>query len=640
MVYPLSIRRNSFIISILCISFSSALWSTPTDLKNLSLEDLLNMDVYTANKKEEQLFRTAAAVDVISEEEIHRSGFTTIPESLRLATGLHVARGETGSWGISARGFTSEQGNKMQVVMDGRNVYTPLYSGVFWDVQDTFMPDLDRIEVVRGPGATLWGANAVNGVINILTKEAGDTQGLLVYGGAGNVEEWLAGARYGGEINDSTHFRVYSKTLSLDATLNADGSSVRDNHELNQIGFRIDGHPSSASHWTVQGDLYDGDTTTYRSPNEVKGWNLLARSTYELDYGVLTLQGYYDRVERSVGGSFGEVRDTFDLEIQYQFSVGQRHEIITGVNARTSSDETIQNGSVDFTPPSKTINLWSAFVQDDITLIEDKLSVTLGAKVEQNSYSDIETQPSIRLSFSPNEKHFFWAAVSRAVRTPTCLDHDVLAYFGASVPVVLGNSEIQSEELLAYEIGHRFAIRKNLTAELSLFYNDYENLRVLEPTLLSPSAPYPLVYKNTMNGQSWGAEFVLRMNVTDDWKLNAKYSHLDLDLSFDSNSFATNAQSALESNSPTHMLTIQSLYDFNKHLQFDTTLRAVSNLENPYITGYIELDLRIGWNVSKNWQLELIGHNLLDNQHPEFSGSDTQALEVRRSFFARATFRY
>ena len=640
MVYPLSIRRNSFIISILCISFSSALWSTPTDLKNLSLEDLLNMDVYTANKKEEQLFRTAAAVDVISEEEIHRSGFTTIPESLRLATGLHVARGETGSWGISARGFTSEQGNKMQVVMDGRNVYTPLYSGVFWDVQDTFMPDLDRIEVVRGPGATLWGANAVNGVINILTKEAGDTQGLLVYGGAGNVEEWLAGARYGGEINDSTHFRVYSKTLSLDATLNADGSSVRDNHELNQIGFRIDGHPSSASHWTVQGDLYDGDTTTYRSPNEVKGWNLLARSTYELDYGVLTLQGYYDRVERSVGGSFGEVRDTFDLEIQYQFSVGQRHEIITGVNARTSSDETIQNGSVDFTPPSKTINLWSAFVQDDITLIEDKLSVTLGAKVEQNSYSDIETQPSIRLSFSPNEKHFFWAAVSRAVRTPTRLDHDVLAYFGASVPVVLGNSEIQSEELLAYEIGHRFAIRKNLTAELSLFYNDYENLRVLEPTLLSPSAPYPLVYKNTMNGQSWGAEFVLRMNVTDDWKLNAKYSHLDLDLSFDSNSFATNAQSALESNSPTHMLTIQSLYDFNKHLQFDTTLRAVSNLENPYITGYIELDLRIGWNVSKNWQLELIGHNLLDNQHPEFSGSDTQALEVRRSFFARATFRY
>jgi len=598
------------------------------------------MDVYTANKKEEQLFRTAAAVDVISEEEIHRSGFTTIPESLRLATGLHVARGETGSWGISARGFTSEQGNKMQVVMDGRNVYTPLYSGVFWDVQDTFMPDLDRIEVVRGPGATLWGANAVNGVINILTKEAGDTQGLLVYGGAGNVEEWLAGARYGGEINDSTHFRVYSKTLSLDATLNADGSSVRDNHELNQIGFRIDGHPSSASHWTVQGDLYDGDTTTYRSPNEVKGWNLLARSTYELDYGVLTLQGYYDRVERSVGGSFGEVRDTFDLEIQYQFSVGQRHEIITGVNARTSSDETIQNGSVDFTPPSKTINLWSAFVQDDITLIEDKLSVTLGAKVEQNSYSDIETQPSIRLSFSPNEKHFFWAAVSRAVRTPTRLDHDVLAYFGASVPVVLGNSEIQSEELLAYEIGHRFAIRKNLTAELSLFYNDYENLRVLEPTLLSPSAPYPLVYKNTMNGQSWGAEFVLRMNVTDDWKLNAKYSHLDLDLSFDSNSFATNAQSALESNSPTHMLTIQSLYDFNKHLQFDTTLRAVSNLENPYITGYIELDLRIGWNVSKNWQLELIGHNLLDNQHPEFSGSDTQALEVRRSFFARATFRY
>jgi len=638
MVCPLSIRKSSFIISLLCLSFSNALCSTPIDWNDLTLEDLLGMDVYTASKKDEQLFRTAAAVDVISEEEIHRSGFTSIPESLRLATGLHVARGETGSWGISARGFTSEQANKMQVVIDGRNVYTPLYSGVFWDVQDIFMPDLDRIEVVRGPGATLWGANAVNGVINILSKEAGDTQGLLVYGGAGNVEEWLAGSRYGGEITDSTHFRVYSKTLSMNATVNADGSSVDDPHELHQFGFRIDGHPSATSHWTLQGDLYNGNTTTYRTTNDVNGWNLLARSTYELDYGVLTLQGYYDRVERFAESLFGEVRDTVDLEIQYQFNVGQRHEIITGINARTSSDETVPNLTGDFTPSSKTINLWSAFVQDNITLIEDKLRLTLGAKIEKNSYSKIEPQPSIRLGFSPNYEHFFWAAISRAVRIPTRVDHD-FAYRQGGLALLLGNSEIKSEELLAYEIGHRFAIRKNLTAELSLFYNDYENLRIAEPSPLSPSG-VPLVYENTMNGKSWGAEFALRMNVNDSWKLNAKYSHLDLDLSLDSVSYATSNQWAFETNSPTHMLTIQSLYDFNKYLQFDTTLRAVSNLENPYINEYIELDLRIGWNLSENWQLELIGHNLLDNQHPEFNGSEAQELEVRRSFFARATFRY
>lgn len=624
----------------------SSLVAAPDQLKSLSIEDLLGMEVITPGKKEERLFNSTAAIDVISDEEIHRSGFTSIPESLRLAAGIHVGRDENGSWTISSRGFTSEQGNKMQVVIDGRNVYTPLYSGVFWDVQGVFMPDLERIEVVRGPGATLWGANAVNGVINILTKEASETQGGLLYAGTGNVESGFGGMRYGGEINDTTHFRVYAKGFEQDAMERLDGSEVDDQYQLWQQGFRIDGRPSGTIHWTFQGDIYTGETTTYYAENNVDGGNLLGRFDIEFDRSSLSIQTYYDRVEREVGGSFGETRDTLDLEIQYQVQVAERHDIITGINLRSSSDETIMSSNVDFVPASKTINLWSAFLQDEITLIEDTLSATIGAKLEENSYSDTEFQPNLRIGWTPHKKHFFWGAISRAVRIPTRLDHDVVASFGARdpfgnpFPLVLGNPDIQSEELVAFELGHRFAISENLTVELSLFLNQYDNLRIPEPSENPIFPPYPLIYQNKMEAESIGGEFVLRMNVSEKWNFSLKYSYLDLDLSFDEGSRAGLNEASLESNSPEHILTAQNLFEVTDDVFFDSTLRYVSELKNPHVDDYLELDLRLGWKITDECELELIGHNLLHDNHPEFNAIDASPLGVRRSIFARVTFRY
>lgn len=615
--------------------------SRAAELKAISLEDLLAIDIYTPGRREALLFDATTAIDVISGEEIERSGYTSIPEVLRLGAGLHVGRDESGSWGISARGFTSEQGNKMQVLIDGRNVYTPLYSGVFWDVQDTFIPDIDRIEVVRGPGATLWGANAVNGVINILSKEAAETQGVVAYGSSGNVRDRSAGVRIGGALNERTHFRVYLKGKSENAMVDSQGRQLDDYLDLAQAGFRFDSRGDGDSLFTFQGDLYAGESINYLVINDVKGGNLLARYSRQLGAGELRLQAYYDRVERLAEGWFGETRDTVDFEMEYLVKLGQRHELAAGFNFRSSSDKTAADRDVIFDPADQTINLRSAFVQDEITLAEDRLVLTIGSKFEKNTYSDLEIQPSVRLGWSPNDDSFFWGAVSRAVRTPTRLDRDVTAYFGAPVPVILGNPGLYSESLIAYETGFRFTAGERVTVDIAAYYNEYDELRVPEPDPMSPFAPFPLTYRNTMNADSYGIEAIVRTHLSDAWRVTVKYSYLDLDLSYDPGSNVTN-ESSLETNSPEHILTVQSLYDLNGSWQFDSTFRAVSELTNPQLSGYAELDLRIAWMINDNYRLELIGQNLLDDSHPEFGGStlSENPYEVRRSVLVRLTARF
>lgn len=622
----------------ICVFPASVL--VAADLRELSLEDLLDLEVYSAGKKEEQLFTVPTAIDVLTGEEVSRSGATSIGEALRLAAGLHVARDEVGSWAISARGFSSEQGNKMQVVIDGRNVYTLLYGGVFWDAQDILMEDLDRIEVVRGPGATLWGANAVNGVINILTKDARETQGGLLSVGGGVGEKAFAAARYGGTISADTHYRVYLKSFSRNGMTDLQGDEIDGDYNLVQSGFRLDSEALERAHVTIQGDLYSGEAIVYESDNDIRGGNLLAR--YEREFGddsTWSVQGYYDRVERELGGEFGEIRDTFDLELEFKTRLGRRHEVVSGFDLRSSSDDTIQGSVVDFMPPSKTINLLSAYVQDEISLIEDRLSVTLGVKAEKNSYSDWELQPNLRLGWRIAPGHFLWAAVSRAVRTPARLDHDVSATFGEPIPLIVGNPDFVPEELVATELGYRLASGDDFTIDLSLFRNIYDDLRLGEPSLLSPTAPLPLVYRNSMNAEATGAELIARVNLGERWRIHAKYSYLDLDLDFDPGSLGGDS-AYLESNSPQHVFVLQNLWQVTPKWQIDATLRHVAALPYGAIDAYTELDLRVGWQVTDGLLVEVVGRNLLDDQHPEFLPSIGSVSQVARGGYARLTYRF
>ena len=414
---------------------------------DLPLEDLLSMEVTSVSKKKQRLTEAAAAVFVITQEDIRRSGVTSIPEALRLAPGLQVAKIDANKWAISSRGFNTQFVNKLLVLIDGRSVYTPSYSGVYWDAQDTLLEDIDRIEVIRGPGATLWGANAVNGVINIITKQAGDTQGGLMVASAGNEEKVIAGLRYGAELNKNTHGRLYLKFNERDSSY-APGldDEAGDDWKSLRGGFRIDSQPSDKDRWTVQGDVYEADENQtlnlWRDPSdpsnlnfapfyldantadeiESSGWNLLTRWDHLLsNTSNITLQLYYDHTKRAENFLLQE-QDTLDIDFQHQLEVFGNHDLVWGLGYRHIEDEFSNTYIVAFLPDSGSSDLFSAFLQDEIELLPDRLRLTLGSKFEQNDFTGFEVQPSARLIWLPTERSTLWGSVSRAVRTPSRLE--------------------------------------------------------------------------------------------------------------------------------------------------------------------------------------------------------------------------
>ncbi|HEX2099678.1 MAG TPA: TonB-dependent receptor plug domain-containing protein, partial [Candidatus Synoicihabitans sp.] len=417
-------------------ALSSAVWFAPDslaqtsrlhasvhELKKLSLEELLNLEVVSVSRKRERAAAVAAAVHVITEEDIRRSGSRSIPEALRLAPNLQVAQSSSRNWAISARGFNASFSNKLLVLMDGRSVYTPLYSGVFWDAQDTLLEDLDRIEVISGPGATVWGANAVNGVINVITKSARETHGLLLTGGGGDEERAFAGVRYGGRAGPDLHFRVYAKAFERDDVTTMSGTDERDGWQHAQGGFRVDWEPGFDDVLTVQGDLYDGrGEQGARADIEHSGGNLLARWTRRFSENEeFRIQTYYDRTERLVPSDFGDELDTLDVDAQYGRDVGERHHVIVGAGYRFTRNRVQNLSSAVFLPPILNRRLYSAFIQDEISFSDPRLKMALGAKFEHNDYTGFEIQPGWRASWSTGD-HAFWAAVSRAVRTPSRFD--------------------------------------------------------------------------------------------------------------------------------------------------------------------------------------------------------------------------
>ena len=607
---------------------------SPAELKKLSLEELVDLQITSASRRPEKLSETASAVDVITAEDIERAGITNIPDALRLGTEMDVAQVDGHTWAVSARGFNGTISNKMQVLMDGRSLYTPLFSGVFWDVQHTFLPDIQQIEIIRGPGATLWGANAVNGVINIRSKSADETQGFLTYGGGGFEQPPFGGIRYGGKAGEDTYYRVYVMHDRTDGLpLLADGQE--DDTHFTQGGFRLDSKVQPEDLLTLQGDFYGGTFDQLSGDDiEVNGQNVLARWTHTVSTeSSLMVQGYWDRTHRLIPAMFEEDRNTFDIETQYQFRLGE-HYLVAGGNYRLSHDEIGNIGTgIAFDPADDTQHLVSGYIQDEWHIVPDMFYLTAGSKFEWNSFSEFEIQPTARFTFLPSKEQTIWGAVSRAVRTPTRLDEDLVAPNpNLGLPLVLlPNRDFGSESLIAYELGYRIQPMTYLSFDAAAYYNDYGNLRSIEPL---PGGRF--IIQNKLEAESYGGALGAKWQVTDWWRLDGSIALYQVNIHRVEGSADVNNGSG-ESNDPECSFMIHSAMNLPWHLRFDTFLRYVDDLPNPHTESYLTADVRLAWVPIKNFEVAIVGRNLFDDRHPEFVQT-SNTREVQRSVYA--TFKW
>lgn len=608
---------------------AAAAANPPTDLSRLSIEELANIEISSVSKRPEPLSAAAAAVYVITSEDIRRSGASSIPEILRLAPNLQVARVDASTYAITARGFNGSSSNKLLVLIDGRSVYSTLHSGVFWDAQDTLLEDIERIEVVSGAGGTLWGANAVNGVINILTRKSGDTQGGLLSLRAGTTADRDAGMRYGGKLGEEGTYRIYGKRFNRDHTVTASGAAVPDSWNKGQIGFRMD-WAGSGDTLTLQGDAYDGSLDQRVNDDKtISGHNLLGRWSRDLQDGAnLQVQAYYDRTKRNHPGTFGEVVDTYDVDVQHRFRWGDKHDIVWGAGHRQSRDAFANTTVLAFFPERFNLKMSSVFAQDSIALSE-RLELTLGAKLEHNSYTGLESQPNARLAWKLDHQALLWSAISRAVRTPSRLDRD---FFVPSTPpfLIAGGPDFKSEKLTAYEVGYRAQPSATTSLSVSAFYNDYDRLRSVE--LLPGGTPTggPFVLGNKMQGHTHGVEMWGSYRVYDWWRLTAGLSYLKKHLRLAADSTDISG-TRLAGNDPKHQVSLRSNMSLPRNMAFDVALRAIGGLPNPKVPSYVAVDARLGWRVQKDVELSLAVTNLLDKSHPEFrSSAAATPNELRR----------
>ena len=621
----------ALVVTLTCAADPVHAVEAPRDLAELSLEELMNIEVTSVSKKTERLSDAAAALFVITQEDIRRSGYTSIPEILRLAPNLQVARVDSSQYAITARGFNSTTANKLLVLIDGRSVYTPLFSGVFWDVQDTLIEDIERIEVISGPGGTLWGSNAVNGVINIITRRSQDTRGGLVSLGAGTAERG-AGVRYGAKVGENATFRIYGKGFDRDNTTRGNGTDVEDAWKKGQLGFRTDWSRGSDA-LTLQGDGYTGTIDQVGDDKSISGANLLGRwnRTFQ-DGSALQVQGYFDRTRRVYPGTFGELLDTYDIEAQHRFQVGARQEITWGGGYRMMHDAVTNSVGLAFLPNVRPLTLINGFLQDSIALHE-RLKLTMGVRLESNSYTGLEVQPNVRLAWKFRDDALLWSAVSRVVRTPSRLDTDLFS--PSQAPFLLaGGPNFKSEKLIAYEVGYRAQLTPQASFSVSTFYNVYDDLRSIEP---GPGGALPFTFTNKMKGYTYGVETWGSYRVFDWWRMSAGYNYLKEKLGFDADSRDSNTAAA--GNDPAHQFSVRSAINLPHNLDWDVGLRVIGALASPDVGHYVTLDTRLGWTVMNGIELSLIGYNLLDHDHPEF-GAGTTRSEVARAFYAKLVWSY
>jgi iron complex outermembrane recepter protein len=606
-------------------------------LADLSLEELSDLEVTSVSKSAEVLRQAPASIYVITHDEIVRSGATSIAEALRLAPNLQITQYSATNHVAGARGFGGAQeaqnfSNKLLILIDGRSVYSPLYSGVYLDVQDVVIDDIDRIEVISGPGATLWGANAMHGVINVITRPAYLTDAPLVKIGAGNLER-IASVRYGFKANDSLALRLYGKAFEREATETAEGTSARDDWDKAQGGFRLD-WTGAVDTFTAQGDVYRGDQNQ-PGPGAVRvaGANLLGRWQRRTDHGDWQVQGYYDHTERdqSRGGPAFELH-TFDVELQQRRQAGA-HRLVWGAGARVHSYDIRNSASLAFEPSERTFTLGNAFVQDTIGL-SDALELTLGLKAEHDPYSGWNALPDVRLAWRLEDTALLWVAASRAIRSPTPFDRDVIETLDTTV-FLTGNKSFEPERVDAFEVGLRAQASHKLTFSASVFYNMYEDLRTIEPA--SSTQFLPLRWDNLMEGATYGFEAWGKWQVTDWWRLAPGVRLLRKRLEF-----APSASELLgldqSGNDPKSQALVTSSMDLTPRLSFDATLRYSAELPEPALDSYYELNASLGWRIGPDVDITVSGFNLLDSRHLEYPSPSGQY--IRRSVLAQARWRF
>jgi len=620
------------------------------NLGDLTLEELMNETVTSVSKREQKLSDAAAAITVLSNDDIRRSGVTSLADALRLVPGMDVAAVNASQTAVSARGFNSLFANKLLVLVDGRAVYSPLFSGVSWDLQQTMLEDVDRIEVIRGPGATVWGANAVNGVINVITRSAKETQGGLLYGGGGNVQRAMAGARVGGRAGAHTYYRVFA---SYEATADSplgNGEPAHDNWRAWHGGFRFDRYAPADTHLVWQADatvlkLTDSTSDAYNA-NMLGRWTrtLTGRSSAEL-------QAYVDRTHRDEVGSASNRITTLDISAQHTFGWGERHDVIWGAGYRFSGIRIAER-----TPAIRVRDgvfnqqMFSAFVQDEYQLVPERLTLSAGAKVEHNDLTGFEIQPSIRAVFNPAENQTVWAAVSRALRTPSALEgRDVFAIgFGGPapgpggglfLPVLVGNRQLDSEVLWAYELGYRIQPHRRLSLELAVYYHRYRDLILFaDPGRIMPGVPFGVIelpWSNLLSAETYGGGGSVKLTPTEAWRLTATYTLLVAQVWGPANADSAGA----EGSSPRHKFILRSAHDLTKRASFDAQLRCVGKIQ--LAPAYTTADVRLSYRLTDQLELALVGQNLLERRHPEQVAPLLAVnAEVPRGFYGKFTWRF
>lgn len=609
---------------IAAFSLQTAIASSK-EFVDMSFEELANIQITSVSKHSESLSDAAASVFVISNTDIQRSGATSLPEALRLAPNLQVAQDNARNYAVTARGFNSVFENKLLVLIDGRTVYTPLFSGVFWDAQDVVLEDIDRIEVISGAGATLWGANAVNGVINIITKNAAQTQGALLSVGRSNEENYEA-IRYGGKLDNGASFRVYGKHAEHDDYKSQSSQlSLNDGYKRDKVGFRADSEYENKK-VTFQGDFYDGYLhQTGTKDIQISGANLLARVDTTLANGSnLNVQGYVDYTYRNQPTAYIENLTTADIEFKHDLKLGSMNNFTWGGGYRIGFDRLNNDVNFAFLPASKNLYWGNIFAQDAIDLT-DTLRVTLGLKFENNSYTGWEYLPNARFAWKFKENQLLWGAASRSVRAPSRIDTDFFAppnppYF------VAGGPNYDSEVAKTYEIGYRATPTTKTSISATVFYTDYDKLRTFE---FNPSGS--LVFLNNATGYSHGLEIWGSWQALENLKLSAGAVVQDVTI----NTPATDLLKAfnLGSNDPSSHSLLRISYDLKPNHLIDATIRHVNKLTNPQVPAYTAVDLRYGWKINKNLEFSVLGKNLTDPKHAEFSNIAVRP-EYDRSLFA------
>jgi iron complex outermembrane recepter protein len=635
------------------------------DLASVNLEDLLKIEVRSVSKKEQQLFRTPAAVYVLTNEEIRRSGATTVPDALRLVPGIQVAQIDGNKWAVSARGFNSMWSNKLLVLVDGRVVYTPVSSGVYWDLQDMLLEDLERIEVIRGPGATVWGANAVNGVINIISKSADATQGGLVAFTTGNVLDAIIGARYGGALGKKGHYRLFAKHSARGEMVDDEGQPAGDDSRMSQLGFRADLQPTAIDSLTVEGGALWGESgqrvnsamtsyipapvTVVKRDSPAHVGNVLARWTREKTArSSVSVQAFWDKSYRLVVGK-GEWTQTVDVEFQHRFPLGRRHDLVWGAGQRFWWDREDVKFAEFLDPASSHTRLFNAFVQDEMAL-SPQFNLTVGSKFEHNSAAGFEVQPTARLSWSPNAEQTVWTSISRASRTPSRLERalnvDFASVFAPDGSIVTfgirGNPDLQNEHSTSIELGFRSGFGSHLMFDVTTYHTRLDDLATaLSATafVTDPGPPHLLVfrkYMSTTTAESNGVELLARWQPLPTWRFDAMLDFFDTQLQGPGLQHP-DVKPMIDRN-PEFQWRLKSWFTLPNTWQVDATLSYVAELNSIDVEGYNRLDVRFGGPLRKGLNLSVTGQNLLDKAHREFDGFEGVLFsQARRSGTVKLT---